>query len=79
MAALKIDRMSLKLPGMSARHGQQLAQDVAGCLAAAPLSSDGGSEVAALDLRVRRAAGESGDALARRIAAEIIRQLDRTA
>ncbi|HEV2956317.1 MAG TPA: hypothetical protein VGX95_09370 [Xanthobacteraceae bacterium] len=78
MAGFSVDRVSLKVPGVSRSRGEGLAREIAGRLAAAPLPPGARRETAALDVRLRGIAGESDAALARRVAAEIVRQLGRT-
>jgi hypothetical protein len=77
MAPLNIERISLRAPSSFARHGRGLAQDIAAGLGGLP-RSDRPREIAALDVRLPSLAGESGAALARRIAAEIVWQIGRT-
>jgi hypothetical protein len=74
---LDLDRLSLRLTGLSATDGRRLARLVAEYLAAA---DPPGAPVAADRLRVSVAAhaGESLDALAQRIATETLYALARS-
>jgi hypothetical protein len=78
MAAFSIDRILMKVPGLSASQGQGLARDIADGLSGLSSLPGAAREIAVLDVRLRGAAGESRDALALRVAAEIVRRLDRT-
>jgi hypothetical protein len=74
---LHVDRLTLRLTGISAGDGRRLAQLVAECLAAADTP---GSTVTADRLRVGVTAspGEPLESTARRIAAAVVRALGRS-
>jgi hypothetical protein len=78
MAGFNIERMSLRVPGLSPSRGEGLAQEIAGRLAGASLPAGARGEIAALEVRLPGVAGESDDALAARVTAEIVRQASRT-
>jgi hypothetical protein len=78
MADISIDRLSLNMPG-SAQRGEHLARKIADGLADPALSRGMPADVSGLNISLRGAPNENDDALAGRIIAEIIRQLDRTA
>jgi len=78
MAGLTIDRVSLKVPGLARPRGEGLARQIAGGLSAAALPPGAPRAIAALDVRLRGVAGESDAALARRVAADIVRRLARS-
>jgi hypothetical protein len=80
MADIGIDRLSLNLPGLSAQRGERIARKIADDLADAWQSlGSRTADVSSLDLRLHGAPNETDDALANRILAELIRQLDRIA
>ena len=78
MADISIERMTLRLPA-SAERGERLMRKVADGLAGISLSRGYRAEIPGLDVSLRRAPNESDDALAGRIVAELMRQLDRVA
>jgi len=77
MSEWQIDRLSLSLAGGSAPRGERLARKIAERLADAPLAREG--VVPGLSVNLRGAPDESDEALAGRIVAEIIQQLNRIA
>jgi hypothetical protein len=76
MADIRIDRLALQAPGLTAADGRRLAFRVADGLAAAG-AAGGGREVSALRLDLTAAPGAGVDALAEQIVAEVLRQLRR--
>lgn len=78
MANISVDRISINVP-RSRERGERLIRDIANGLANASLSRGSPDDVSSLDLNLRGAPNESDDALADRIVAELIRQLDRIA
>lgn len=79
MAEISIDHMSLRFPAMSPRRGEYIARKVADGLADLSLSAKSSASLANIDLHVAGSPNDGDDALASRIAAEIIRHLDRIA
>lgn len=78
MANISIERLSLDMSG-SAQRGERLARKIADGLADPALPRAKPAGVSSLNISLHRAPGESDDALAGRIVAGIVRQLDRTA
>jgi hypothetical protein len=74
MPGISIDEMMLDLPGMTESQGRRLAMGIAHGLAVAGVSSTTG-EVPALRIDLTADAGADSDVLARRVVAEIVRQL----
>jgi hypothetical protein len=79
MDDISIARLSLDLPGFTAQRGERLARKIANGLEDVSLSRGPPADVSSLDISLRLAPDESDDALADRIVAELIRQLDRIA
>jgi len=77
MPAIHVDRLTLKLEGLSERDGRRLALLVAEALGTAGLTEP--VIRGALQVRLEPRAGEGLDALARRIAADVLRELGRSA
>ena len=77
MAEISIDRMSLRFPAMSPQRGERMARKVADGLADSSLSSRASAALANVDLHLPGSSDDSDDVLASRIAAEIIRHLER--
>jgi hypothetical protein len=78
MADISIDRLSLNMPE-SAQRGERLARKIADGLADPALRRGMPAGVSSLNISLHRAPDETDDALAGRIVAEIIQQLDRIA
>jgi hypothetical protein len=79
MADIQIDRLSLNLTGSTAPRGETLARKIADGLADASLTPSAQSAIPCLSVNLRGAPGESDEALAGRIVAEILQQLNRIA
>jgi len=79
MAEIHIERLSLDVPGLSAQRGERLARRIADGLAAAALGRGGAGAIPGLSISLRGAPGESDEALAGRIVAEIIQQFNQIA
>jgi hypothetical protein len=77
MAEIDIDRMSLRFPAMSPQRGERIARKVANGLTDSSLSSRSSASLANIDLHLPSNPDDGDDALASRIAAEIIRHLER--
>jgi hypothetical protein len=78
MAELKIDRLTLKLSGLSTSDGERLARRIAEGLGAANLSNEKSQRVGEMQVKVK--ADEKGDVdkLSEQIVAAVLRQLERT-
>ena len=77
MPDVSIERLTLKLSGLSREDGRRLAEQVAEGLAAVALPA--GLALLEVDkVRVQAAAGAGVDQLAGRIVAEVVRQVQRT-
>jgi hypothetical protein len=79
MAHVSIDRIDIDLPGFSAQRGERIARLIAEGLAGCASFRTTPAAVSDLDVQLVGMLGESDEALARRIVAGIIRQLDRAA
>ncbi len=71
---LQVDRLTLRVAGLSARDGRRLAHLVADCLASAD-APGAATGTARLRVSVAPHAGESLESMAQRIAAELIHAL----
>jgi hypothetical protein len=78
MAEVSVDRLALRVPGLSEHEAARLARLVAEDLAAA-VEPESVRRVATLRVSVRPGPGESLDRLAKQIVAELLRQLEREA
>jgi len=76
MAQVNIDRLTLTLPGGTEREGRRLAALVSQGLASAAATLPTG-QLPAMRIDVPARSGESVDAMAEQIVAEILRQLHR--
>jgi hypothetical protein len=76
MAEIHIERLALKLAGISESDGQRLAQLIAEGLASSPISSESPQHIDSL--RVSATADKNVDRLSKQIVAEILRQLEST-
>lgn len=77
MPEIVLDRLTLKLSGLSQRDGERLAQQVAENLAAAALPFETPLLVDTLQVRLRARPEDGIDQLAAQIVAEVLRQLER--
>ncbi len=75
MATIAIDRLSLKLSGLSQSDGERLARLVANGLAEASVSETSTHEVSAMSISVQSDAGSNLNRLSDQIVNEILRQL----
>jgi hypothetical protein len=75
MANLEIERLSLKLSGLSPGDGERLAQLVANALAQSPLAGDSNREMPAMNINLQSTAGSNLNRLSEQIVGEIRRQL----
>jgi len=78
MAAINIDRLSLRLSGISGGDGQRLARLIAEGLAASPIGIEGTHHLDAMQVNVTARPGSSMDMLSQQIVADVLRQLERT-
>ena len=75
MATIAIDRLSLKLSGLSQSDGERLARLVADGLAEASVSETSTHAVSAMSISVQSDAGSNLNRLSDQIVNEILRQL----
>ncbi|WP_375494029.1 hypothetical protein [uncultured Nostoc sp.] len=78
MTNLTIDRLTLKLSGLSEPEGQRLAQNITQKLARSDLASREPSDIAALQVTIPTRPNASIDWLAEQIVTSILRQLNQT-
>jgi hypothetical protein len=79
MADVSIQRLTLKLSGLSAGDGRRLAERIAEGLAAVALPAGLALlEVEKVQVKAAAGAGQSVDQLAGQIVAEIVRQVQRS-
>ena len=78
MAEIHIDRLRLKLSGISASDGQRLAQLIAEGLVYAPLQTENPRHIGALRVNTTASAGSNVDMLSKQIVTEIVQQLEGT-
>jgi hypothetical protein len=76
MNEVRIDRLTLQVPGMTPAEGRRLALQVAAGIATAR-SAGGGRDIPALRLDLTAAPGAGVDVLAEQIVAEVLRQVRR--
>lgn len=75
MANLSIDRLTLKLSGLSHQEGEQLAQLITTRLANSDVTGNSLHDVPSLQLNVTSSPSTNIDWLANQIVSEILRQL----
>ncbi|MEH1778479.1 MAG: hypothetical protein V7L26_04905 [Nostoc sp.] len=78
MTNLTIDRLTLKLSGLSEPEGQHLAQIITQRLASSDVTNHEPSDLAALQVTVSTRPNASIDWLAEQIVTSILRQLNQT-
>jgi hypothetical protein len=78
MTNLTIDRLTLKLSGISQQEGQNLARLVINKLATSEISSYSARDAPALQLNINTQPNTNIDWLANQIVSEILRQLNQT-
>jgi hypothetical protein len=78
MAEIHIERLALKLSGISESDGQRLAQLIAEGLASASISSESPRHMDSLRVSATANLDKSVDMLSKQIVAEIVRQLEST-
>ena len=78
MTNLTIDRLTLKLSGISQQEGQHLAGLVTNKLAASEISSYSARDAPALQLNINAPPNANVDWLANQIVSEVLRQLNQT-
>jgi hypothetical protein len=76
MNEIRIDRLSLQVPGLSAAEGRRLALQVAEGLGALG-AAGGGRDIPTVRVDLTAASKTSMDELAVKIVAEVLRQVDR--
>lgn len=77
MPELAIERLSLRLSGLSEEQGRRLARLIAEGLAVSPLT-DGAGDRQAVESRHAARPGSSLEDLSDRIVADLLRQLERS-
>ena len=78
MINLTIDRLTLKLSGISQQEGQHLARLVTNKLANSEISSYSARDAPALQLNINAQPNVNIDWLANQIVSEVLRQLNQT-
>lgn len=78
MTEITIDRLTLKLSGISQPDGQRLARLIAEGLGTLPISTEGAHHLDAMRIHVAASPGSSVDMLSQQIAAAMLRQLERS-
>lgn len=73
---IKIDRLTLKLAGISERDGQHLARLITERLPLLPLSTEESRYLDSVLVNVSSAPGSSIDLLSQQIVANVLRQLE---
>jgi hypothetical protein len=76
VTALHIERLALRVPGLSEQEGRRLAELVGGGLAAAPHFQESG-QFGRMEVRVTAESGQDVSRLAEAIVAELLRQVER--
>ena len=74
---ITVDRLALKLHGVSEQDARAIARRIVDRLAGATLRAGADSSIGAMRKQVETGPDENADALADRIAAEILRGLER--
>jgi len=78
MADITIDRLTLRLSGLSESDGQRLAARIAEGLAAAAPAGGRPRHMDALRVNVAAAPGDGVERIAAQVVADILRQIERT-
>jgi len=78
MAEMNIERLALKLSGISESEGRRLAQLIAERLASATISPESPRRIDSLRVSAITSPDKSVDMLSKQIVAEIVRQLEST-
>jgi hypothetical protein len=78
MTNLNIDRLTLKLSGLSQDQGQYLARLIAEGLATSEISSHSAHNAPTLQLNITAQPNANVDMLANQIVSEVLRQLSQT-
>jgi len=76
MATMHIERLTLKLSGISENDGRRLAQSIADGLASATSASEKLYHIDSLRVHATASPGNEVDMLSKQIVAEIVRQLE---
>jgi hypothetical protein len=75
VTALHIERLALRVPGLSEQQGRRLAELIGEGLAAAPHVQASG-QLGRMELRVTAESGQDVSRLAQAIVAELLRQVE---
>ncbi|NJM59162.1 MAG: hypothetical protein HC849_01430 [Oscillatoriales cyanobacterium RU_3_3] len=78
MTNLTIDRLTLKLPGLSQQEGQHLARLITTRLASIEMTSGSIRDAPSLQINIQSQPNTNMDWLANQIVSEILRQLTQT-
>jgi len=78
MAQINLDRLTLKLSGLSQNQGQHLARLIAEGLANSEISSHSARDSPNLQLNITAQPNANVDRLANQIVSEVLRQLNQT-
>jgi hypothetical protein len=78
MTAINIDRLTLRLSGISERDGQHLARLITEGLTTASIMPEGSYQLDTMRVNVTASPGSSVDMLAQQIVAAILRQIEQT-
>ena len=78
MTTINIDRLALKLSGLSEREGHRLARLIAEGLAQADIPNTAPHRLETLRVNLTAPADGHADRLSQQIVADILRQLERT-
>jgi hypothetical protein len=78
MTAINIDRLTLRLSGISEHDGQHLARLIAQGLATSSILTEESYQLDSMRVNVTANSGSSVDMLAQQIVAAILRQIEQT-
>ncbi len=78
MTAINIDRLTLKLSGISERDGQHLARLITEGLTTVSIMPEGSYQLDTMRVNITASPGSSVDMLAQQIVAAILRQIEQT-
>ena len=78
MPEINIDRLTLRLSGISEHDGQRLARLIAEGLTSSSIAAEGSHALDAMRVNVSTSPSSNVDMLSKQIVAEIVRQLEST-
>lgn len=76
MAIIEIDKLALKLSGISEHEGRVLAWKIRESLVLAPIASGQHARIEGLKIGIERMQGESMDFLSKRIVTNLLSQIE---